>query len=152
MTSRQRQLSLAAWSLTAGGTFLVAAALFHFVAASHIPSVLRRALDAKAFVFLEPIVSFTFALNGVLLLPLAFSTLCCATGVRRGERWAWWIGLANALAVLALPCLLVSSLGLGYFAGAPLFVAGALSVTAAGLLMLLPLLWVRKAVLQRNRA
>ena len=150
MTIRDRRLSLAAWSLTAGGSFLAAAALFHFLAASHIPLILRKTLDARAFAFLEPVVSFTFILNGVLLLPLAFSTLVCARGVRRGERWAWWIGLANALAVLALPCVLVSSMGLQYFAGAPLFLAGALSITAAALLMLLSVLWVRKAILQRD--
>jgi hypothetical protein len=145
MTNRDHRRSLAAWSFRAGGGFLAATALFHFLAASHIPSVLRKTVDAKAFAFLEPIVSFTFILNAVLLLPLAFSTLYCATGIRRGETWAWWIGLANALAVLALPCALVYSMGLGYFAGAPLFIAGALSVTAAALLMLLSLLWAGKA-------
>ena len=148
--ARRHRLLFAARSLTAGGSFLVAAAMFHFLAASHIPLVLRKALDAEAFAFLEPIASFAFLLNGVLLLPLAFSTLYCATGVRRGERWAWWIGLANALTVLALPCVLVSSMGLGYFSGAPLFLAGALSVTIAALLMLLTLLWARKAILQRD--
>jgi hypothetical protein len=148
MTVRQHQLSFAAGSLIAGGIFLAAAALFHLLAASHIPMILRKTVDAKAFAFLEPIVSFTFILNGILLLPLAFSTLYSAAGVRRGERWAWWIGLANALAVIALPCVLVSSMGLGYFADAPLFVAGALSVTAAGLLMLLSLLWARKGILR----
>lgn len=147
---RSHRLAFAARMLTAGGAFLAAAALFHFFAASHIPLILRKTLDAKAFAFLEPIVSFTFILNAVLLLPLAFSTLYCATGVRRGERWAWWIGLANALAVLALPCVLVSSMGFGYFAGAPLFLAGALSVTAAALLMLLSLLWARKAIAPRD--
>jgi hypothetical protein len=148
MTVRQHQLPFAAGSLIAGGIFLAAAALFHLLAASHIPMILRKTVDAKAFAFLEPIVSFTFILNGILLLPLAFSTLYSAAGVRRGERWAWWIGLANALAVIALPCVLVSSMGLGYFADAPLFVAGALSVTAAGLLMLLSLLWARKGILR----
>ena len=43
--------------------------------------------------------------------------------------------------MLVLPCLLVATMGLAYFNGAPLFVAGALSIAAAGLLMLLPLVW-----------
>src|SRR5207302_2735325 len=93
---------------------------------------------------LEPIVSFTFLLNAVLLLPLSFTTLYGAAGIRRGERWAWRISIANALTVIALPCLLLYSMGLGYFADAPLFLAGALSITAAGLLMLLPLLWAQR--------
>jgi hypothetical protein len=50
--------------------------------------------------------------------------------------------------VIALPCLLLYSVGLGYFADAPLFLAGALSITAAGLLMLLPLVWARRDILR----
>jgi hypothetical protein len=65
----------------------------------------------------------------------------------RGERWAWRISIANALTVIALPCLLVYSMGLGYFASAPLLIAGAVSITAAGLLMLLPLVWARRDIL-----
>jgi hypothetical protein len=103
-------------------------------------------LDPAAYAFLEPIVSFTFLLNGVLLLPLSFSTFCCAAGIRRGERWARWIGLVNALTVLALPCLIVSSMGFRYFSGAPLFLAGAASVTVAALLMIVPLLWAWRDV------
>ena len=141
MGSRDQRLAIAARCLTIGGFFLGAAAAFHFLAAPHLPAVLHGVLDSKAYTFLEPIVSFTFILNGVLLLPLSFSTLYSARGVRRGERWAAWISLVNAVVVLVLPCLLVSTMGLGYFSGAPLFAAGALSIAVAGLLMLLPLVW-----------
>jgi hypothetical protein len=143
----QNRLLCAGRCLTAGGLFLAAAAVFHFSAAPHIAPILRRAVDAKTFTFLEPIVSFTFLLNAVLLLPLSFTTLYGAAGVRRGERWAWRISIANALTVIALPCLLVYSMGLGYFASAPLLIAGAVSITAAGLLMLLPLVWARRDIL-----
>jgi len=143
MDTPNRRLSIAARSLTVGGLFLSAAAVFHFLAASHLPMILKRVLDAKMYAFLGPVVSFTFLLSGVLLLPLSFSTLYSAAGLRRGERWAWWISLANALTVLVLPCLLVSTMGIRYFSGAPLFLAGAVSVTVAGLLMMLPLLWAR---------
>ena len=141
MGASSQRLSIAARSLSVGGLLLAAAALFHFLAASHIPLLLKRVLDANTYAFLEPVVSFTFQLNGVLLLPLSFSTLYSAAALRRGERWAWWIAFANALTVLVLPCLLVSIMGLRYFSGAPLFLAGALSVTAAGLLMMALLLW-----------
>ena len=143
----QNRLWFAARCLTAGGVFLAAAGVFHFFAAPHIAPILRRVVDANTFAFLEPIVSFTFLLNAVLLLPLSFTTLYSAAGVRRGERWAWGIGIANALTVIALPCLLVYSMGIGYFARAPLFLAGAASITAAGLLMVLPLVWVRRDIL-----
>jgi hypothetical protein len=103
--------------------------------------VLKRVLDANAYAFLEPVVSFTFLLNALLLVPLSFSTLWSAAGIRRGERRAWWIGLVNGLTVLVLPCLIVSTMGLQYFSGAPLFMGGAASVVVAGLLMIVPLFW-----------
>src|SRR6266850_1409518 len=52
----QHRLLLSARCLTAGGAFLAAAAAFHFFAAHHIAPILRRAVDAKTFTFLEPIV------------------------------------------------------------------------------------------------
>src|ERR1700682_6219768 len=126
-----RRLTLAARSLTAGAVFLFAAAVFHMVAAPHIRAILRRVVDAKAYAFLEPIVSFTFVLTALLLLPLAFSTFICAGGVRRGERWAWRIAIVNALTVVAMPCAIVATMGTRYLADAPLFLAGALSLTPA---------------------
>jgi len=146
MGTPDQRLRIAARSLIVGGFFLGAAAVFHFLAASHIPMILRRVLDANTYAFLAPVVSFMFQLSGVLLLPLSFSTIYSATGLRRAERWAWWISLANALTVLALPCLLVATMGIHYFSGAPLFLAGAVSVTVAGLLMTLPLLWARRDI------
>jgi hypothetical protein len=139
-----RRLTLAALSLTIGAVFLAAAAVFHLLAAPHITTILRKTLDAKAYGFLEPILSFVFVLNAILLLPLSLITFLSAAGVRRGERWAWRIAIINALTILALPCTILATMGVRYFAGAPLFVAGALSVTAAGVLMLFALLWVRR--------
>jgi hypothetical protein len=141
MRNRDQRLSLAARAMSIGGVFLGAAAAFHFLAAPHIPEILKKVLDPNGRAFLEPIVTFTFLLNAVLLLPLTFSTFYSAAGIRRRERWARGISLANALTVLALPGLLVWSMGLRYFVDAPLFLAGAVSVTVAGLLMTLPLLW-----------
>src|SRR5258708_7653184 len=143
----QNRLLCAGRCLTAGGLFLAAAAVFHFSAAPHIAPILRRTVDAKAFTFLEPIVSFTFLLNAVLLLPLSFTTLYGAAGVRRGERWAWRISIANPLTGSALPCPLLHSMGLGDFASAALFLAGDVSITAAGLVVLLPPVRARRGIL-----
>src|SRR5258708_24400393 len=84
MGTPDQRLSTAARSLTVGGLFLGAAAVFHFLAASHLPMILKRVLDANTYAFLGPVVSFTFQLSGVLLLPLSFSTLYSAAGLRRG--------------------------------------------------------------------
>ena len=47
--------------LNRGGLFLGAAAVFHVLAASHLPMILG-VLDAKTFAFLNPIIPFTFQL------------------------------------------------------------------------------------------
>jgi hypothetical protein len=139
-----RRLVLAARSLTIGGVFLAAAAIFHLLATPHIAAILRKVLDAKVYGFLEPILSFVFVLNAILLLPLSLITFISAAGVRRGERWAWQIAIISALTIVALPCTILATMGVRYFAGAPLFLAGAFSVTAAGVFMLLALLWARR--------
>jgi hypothetical protein len=138
------RLALAARSLTIGAVFLAAAAVFHLIATPHIAAILQKTLDAKAYGFLEPILSFVFVLNAILLLPLSLITFMTAAGVRRGQRWAWRIALIVALTILALPCTILATMGVRYFAGAPLFIAGALSVTAAGLFMLFALLRARR--------
>src|SRR5260370_9337000 len=107
MTARSRLL-FAARCLTAGGVFLAAAAVFHLFAAPHISSILRRAVNANPFAFLEPIVSFTFLLNAVLPFPLSFTTLYGAAGVRPGQRWTLRTTTANPLTVAPLPFLPVA--------------------------------------------
>lgn len=145
MVAQMRRLAIAARMLKGCAVLLGAASLLHFVAAPHLSEILKRTLDPRAYAFLEPIVTFIFKLNAVLLAPLAFSTFYSALGVRRGERWAWRIATANAVAVVALPCILVATMGFNYFAGAPLFIAGAASVLAAGILMILSLAWAGTA-------
>jgi hypothetical protein len=139
----KRRLALAARSLTIGAVFLGAAAVFHLFATPHIAAILRKVVDAKVYGFLEPILSFVFVLNAILLLPLSLITFISAAGVRRGERWAWRIAIIITLTILALPCTILATMGVQYFAGAPLFLAGTLSVTAAGLFMLVALLLAR---------
>lgn len=69
MGTPDQRLSIAARSLTVGGLFLGAAAVFHLLAASHLPMILKGVLDDRTYAFLGPVVSFTFQLSGVLLLP-----------------------------------------------------------------------------------
>lgn len=139
------RLAIAARLLKACAVLLGTASILHFVAAPHLSDILKRTLEPIAYAFLGPIVMFMFQLNAVLLAPLAFSTFCSALGIGRGEHWAWRIATANAVAVVALPCTLVATMGFQYFAGAPLFVAGAASVFAAGILMILSLVWAATA-------
>jgi hypothetical protein len=80
------RLPLAARSLTIGAVFLAAAAVFRLLATPHIAAILRKMLDAKAYGFLQPILSFVFVLNAILLLPSRAwrdspcSAVCSASG------------------------------------------------------------------------
>jgi hypothetical protein len=130
--------SLAARALRLGGALLWVAALIHFAAFSLLRRTVAARLPAEAFAFIWPPFAFSFLLDGILLLPLGFTALYAATGVRRGERWATVLGLATAIVVLTLPVLLGVVMGSGYFAAAP-FLTAMLVMVAAGLAMLVPL-------------
>ncbi len=96
-------------------------------------------LSTDAYAFVEPPLVFAFVLDGVLLMPLGFTAIYCARGVRTGERWAWVLGLVSSGAVSLLPIILVSVMGVRYFSAKP-FLAAAIVITAAGLMMMIPLL------------
>jgi hypothetical protein len=72
---------------------------------------LVRQLSAPDFQFVWPPFVLAFVVLGILLVALALSTIYCAMGVRRGERWAWRLGISNALTVLSLPIVLWATLG-----------------------------------------
>jgi hypothetical protein len=128
--------------LNIGGALLVLATAVHFFAIPILRRILESHLTTEAYEFLAPPFFLNHIVVGVLLLPLAFNSFYCARGIRRGRRWAWRIGLATALAVLVLPLVLLALMGTRYLHAIPFLVA-TLAITAAGLLMTLPLLWVR---------
>jgi hypothetical protein len=115
------------------------AAAIHFFALPLLQRSVAARLSPEAFDFVGPVLTFTFVLDGILLLPLGFTTMYCASGVRRGERWARVLGLVCRGVVIALPIALFAVMGTRYFSAKP-FLAAALTVTAAGVVMVIPLL------------
>jgi hypothetical protein len=110
------RLPLAARSLTIGAVFLAAAAIFHLLATPHIAAILRKMLDAKAYGFLQPILSFVFVLNVILLAaPVAHHV---HQRRWRASRRAMGVvdRVINALTILALPCTILATMGVHYFA------------------------------------
>ena len=125
--------------------------LLLLVAAIHpavIPT-LRRAfvslLSPGDFQFVWPPFLLNHAVVGILLIPLGLSTLYCASGIRRGERWSWRVGMTNAITILSLPLVLVAVMERHYFSALPFLIATIL-ITVVGLSMIWPLLWVRRAL------
>jgi len=125
--------------LRAGGVLLWIAAAIHFFALPVLRGSAAPTLPGDAYKFVWPILAFAFSLDGVLLLPLGFTAIYCASGILRGERWACTLGLICALTVLVLPVLLVMVMGFRYFSAKP-FLAAAIIITIAGLSMAIPVL------------
>lgn len=140
--ARDVRRQVAGRALNLGGCLLVLAAAVHFFAIPILRRILESHLTTEAYAFFAPPFFLNHGVVGILLLPLAFNSFYCARGIRRGQSWAWRIGLATALAVLALPVALLAIMGTRYLHAIPFLVA-ALAITAAGLAMTLPLLWVR---------
>jgi hypothetical protein len=121
------------------------------VAAIHLAVIptLRRAfvsqLSPEDFRFVWPPFLLNHAVVGILLIPLGLSTLYCASGIRRGERWSWRVGMTNAITILSLPLVLVAVMERHYFSALPFLIATIL-ITVVGLSMIWPLLWVRRAL------
>jgi hypothetical protein len=137
-TDQSRRVT-AARALQVGGILLLLAAAIHFFALPLLRSSVAARLSPEAFAFVGPPLVFSFLLDGILLLPLGFTALYCGGGLRRGERWAWVLGMVCGCVVLVLPFALLAVMGLRYFEATP-FLAAALAVTAAGLIMVIPLL------------
>lgn len=142
---RVARRTFAAHALRVGGGLLWLAAGIHFVAFPFLQRTIAGTLPADAYDFVWPPFAFSFLLDGILLLPLGFTTLYCADGVLRGERWATVLGLTTAIVVLVLPVVLGLVMGFRYFSATPFLVA-TLVILTAGLAMLVSLVQLaRKA-------
>lgn len=127
------------------GTLLLVVGAIHLLVIPTLRSTFVRLLPPESFQFFWPPFLLNHAVVGILLLPLGLSTLYCASGVRRGERWSWRIGVTNALTLLSLPLVLAVVMERRYFRARPFLIATIL-ITAVGLSMIWPLLWVRRGL------
>jgi hypothetical protein len=129
--------------LTAAGILLLIVAAIHMLVIPSLRGVFIRVLSPGAFRFIWPPFLLNHAVVGILLVPLGLSTLYCAAGIKYGQRWSWRVGITNALTILCLPVALVLIMERHYFGALPFLVATIL-ITAVGLSMIWPLLWVRR--------
>ncbi len=124
------------------GIVLLVVAAIHLLALPHLRQWMAHSLPPSAFRSFSPPFLLNHIVAGILLLPLAVSTLCCASGIREGAGWARVITAANGLALLTLPVILALLMGREYFTAVPFLVAAVL-ITLVSLSMILPVLWLR---------
>lgn len=127
------------------GLLLIAVAAIHLVMTEEIGRIVASNTSSSAFQFLWPPYALDHVTVGILLAAIGIVAFICAGGIRSGERRAWWIALVNALAILSLSPAIAMTVGLRYFAQAPVFLIAAAVIAVLGIWMLLPLLWIRRA-------
>jgi hypothetical protein len=140
---QKSKLVIASRILTVEGVLLLVVAAIHMLVIPSLRNVFVRLLSPGAFRFVWPPFLLNHAVVGILLIPLGLSTLYCASGIKAAQRWSWRVGITNALSILSLPLALVLIMERYYFSALPFLVATIL-ITAVGLSMIWPLLWVRR--------
>jgi hypothetical protein len=127
--------------LVVDGTLLLIVAAIHLLVIPELRSLLARLLSPAAFRFVWSPFLLNHVVVGILLIPLGLSTIYSASGIRSGERWAWRVGITNALTILSLPLVLVAVMERHYFSALPFLIATIL-ISVVALSMIWPLLWV----------
>lgn len=131
--------------LTIQGWLIVVVAAIHLSATPLVRGFVAGQVNAQQMAMIWPPFALSFVVLGILLIPIGLSTVYCARGIRRRESWAWVIAMMNALAVLTLPVALLLIMDPVYFRAVPFLVASIL-ITAVGVSMAWPLLWVRREI------
>ena len=90
-----------------------------------------------------PVFLFNHIAVGILLLPLAVTTLYSSWGVRKGQQWSRLISLINGLSVLTLPAVLYWLMGEQY-SGSIVFLLESILMVVVGVTLLLPVVWFPK--------
>lgn len=127
--------------LLADGVLLIVLGFMHLLSTQPIRQWLHRSLTPESLGSLSPADVVYHVTVGFLLIPFGVSTLYSAAGVRSGHIWARAIAFTNAAAVFFLPLVILWVMGSGYFS-APIFLVGAVAMTAIGLSMVLALVWL----------
>jgi hypothetical protein len=140
---QEHKLLIASHILIVEGTLLLVVAAIHMLVIPSLRGVFVRVLSPGAFRFIWSPFLLNHVVVGILLVPLGLSTLYCASGIRSGQRWSWRVGVTNALTILSLPLALVMIMERHYFSALP-FLLATILITAVGLSMIWPLLWVRR--------
>ena len=125
----------AARVLSVGSVLLLLVAAIHLLVTPLLRTEFLDAIPAEpARFWLAP-----FLLNhvivGILLVPIALTTLYAARAARAEAPWARAVALTNALSILCLPVALAVLMGPAYFSALPFLLASLLITIAAVVLV-----------------
>src|SRR5260370_22040693 len=138
-----KRRSIVSRMLSVTGVLLLIAAAIHLIVTPTLKRViLDRTLTPEQLLIVSPPFLLNHIVMSILLIPIGFTTIYCASGIRAGERWAWVISLANGLAILSLPIVLALLMRPQHFRSIAFFI-GASLVTIVGITMTVALIWLR---------
>jgi hypothetical protein len=132
------------------GVLLIVLAFIHLFATPVINRWLTGDLTMETLQEGSPLFLFNHVVVGILLIPFGVSALYSAAGIRAGNRWTRVVALANALALVVLPLVIMFIAGPQSFTTPPFLIAG-ISITLIGLSMFIPLVWLRIDPARRRR-
>ena len=138
-----KRRSIVARVISLTGVLLLIVAAIHLVVTPILKRViLDRVLTPEQLLIVSPPFLLNHIVMGILLIPIGFTTIYCASGIRAGERWAWAISLANGLTILSLPIVLGLVMRPEHFRSIA-FLTGASLIMIVGITMTGVLIWVR---------
>ena len=120
---------------------MVLLGVIHLIATPHIPPLIDAMRASRMYPIAKGAGLINHLMTGILLLPLGFTTWLAADPANVGRRWARFVLLANSLAMLTAPLVVVLSMreaaesGVDTFLTAPLFLAGVGLATALPVVM-----------------
>lgn len=124
---------IAAGLLRAVGLLLLVLGLVHLAATPHIPQLLGESSSRLYQRGLGPTM-LNHVLVGILLLPLGYTTWLAAAAQYREQRWARQVRVVNGIVLFTFPALIAVFMRRSEYYAAPLFLTGAVLVTAICLL------------------
>jgi hypothetical protein len=125
--------SLARSGLMVSGALLLVVGVIHLSMTGHLSHWMTAHMNPEQAMLLVPPSVLNHVVVGILLLPLGASTLIAARALAGGAPWGWWLALANALSMLALPISVLFVMDVSRYQSWPFWIA-------AGLVFLIPLI------------
>jgi hypothetical protein len=125
--------------LALDGLLLLVVAVLYFALTDRATQWLTSILSPSEYSEVAPHFLLNHISIGVLLVPLALTTLCAAWGVKKGQGWSRIVSFINGISLLALPAVFWMSMGSQYYS----FVLSlaAILIVVIGITMLVPAIW-----------
>ena len=127
------------------GVLLLVVAVLYFVLTGLATKWLTYKLTPDEYSEVAPQYLVNHIAIGILIIPLALTTLYASWGVQKGQQWSRIVSVINGVSVLLLPVILSWFMGTQYY-GSIVFLLATVLIVVIGITMLVPLFWFPKDI------